>query len=135
VTSLRAFFRQHSSLALWLVMAALCLKALVPAGYMIDTQASRFAIEICDGQGGHSLEQIIVPGAAKTAQDKSGAAKADQLCPFSVLSLAMLGGADPVLLALALLFLMALGLRRAPMARPRGAAYLRPPTRAPPVLA
>jgi hypothetical protein len=50
---LRAFFRDHRRLAALLVALALCVKALVPAGYMPGAHGKVLTVEICaDASGG-----------------------------------------------------------------------------------
>ena len=48
----RVFLREHRWLALWLIAAALAVKALVPQGYMLaDTGGKTLTVAICDGSG------------------------------------------------------------------------------------
>jgi hypothetical protein len=133
---LRAFFISHSRSAWWLIVAALCMKALVPAGYMIgDAQTGKLlTITICsDGAGDSITRQIALPAAGRKAPE-SEKSRADGICPFSALGHAMIGGADPIQLALALLFLLALGFAPWHTPAPRPIAYLRPPLRGPPAV-
>ncbi|MBN8501144.1 MAG: hypothetical protein J0M19_08350 [Sphingomonadales bacterium] len=132
---LRAFLLRYRWVAALVIAAALCIKALVPAGYMIGTGTRVLTIEICaDAQGGHVTQQIVLPGDGQPIDGQGKQGKADGACAFSALSFVSLGGADAALLALALLFILALGL--VPMATPRPArlVYLRPPLRGPPAL-
>jgi hypothetical protein len=131
--ALRAFFLRHRALALAVVALALAMKALVPTGYMVGGDAHRMTVRICDGVAGHDDAQVItLPGhkddAAKIAHDH-------QVCPYSALAHAGLGGADPFLLAIALAFILLLGF--APVRAPDLRAWARalPPTRGPPVRA
>jgi hypothetical protein len=132
VPALRSFLRDHRSIAACLIALALAMKALVPAGYMLGTAAHVLTVEVCaDGQGKRLTRQIVVPGESKPADH----AKPDGTCAWSGLSLAALGGADAVLLALALAFILLLGLvRPAPPLLSR-AVHLRPPLRGPPSFA
>lgn len=138
---MRAFFRDHRNFALCLVLLALCMKALVPGGFMLGSQAKMLTIEICsDASGTHQTKQISVPVDGKSSQSQDGESqdehgKADSACPYSALSMASLTGADAPLLAAALAFIMALGFL--PLAaRPRArTSFLRPPLRGPPALA
>ena len=43
----RAFLLHHRRFAALLVAAALCLKALVPAGYMVSSEARVLTVQIC----------------------------------------------------------------------------------------
>jgi hypothetical protein len=134
VSGLRAFLRDHRTLALLLIAAALVMKALVPAGFMVGTQAKTITVEICaDTVGAQLSRTIAIPFAGKSDGGSGEHGKTDLPCAFGALAMATLGGADAVLLAAALAFVLALGfavVRIAPAATP---ARLRPPLRAPPV--
>lgn len=133
--TLRAFLRLHSRLALGLVVLALLIKALIPAGYMLGGELGGgdhvLTVTICtDASGGTMTQQIAVP-----TEGKGGHAKAEGACAWGLLGHAALAGADAVLLAAALAFILALGfaaIRAVPLARSR---HLRPPLRGPPAFA
>jgi hypothetical protein len=135
VHALRAFLRTNRRLALALVALALVIKALVPAGYMLGGPmgdgARILTIAICaDATGGAVTKQIAVP-----ADGKSDHAKAAGTCAWGVLAMAALSGADVLLLAAALAFILALGLTPSrPVVRLQR-SHLRPPLRGPPVFA
>jgi len=133
MTRFRAFFLRHRALAFALLAFALAMKALVPAGYMIGGDAKVLTVRVCDGyadsDSGHA---IVIVAKGGTHSDAGKALHDQQACPFSVLALAHLGGADPIQLALALAFIIVLGLAPLPAASPRPLARLRPPLRAPP---
>ena len=119
-----------------LVAIALAVKALVPAGYMISPAGGRFlTVTICaDASGTPKQMRIAIPDKNQTGGDHSEAADKSQPCAFSGLGHAALGGADPILLAAALAFILLIGFAplRAPPAR--NLAFLRPPLRGPPPL-
>ncbi|RVU05815.1 hypothetical protein EOE18_07500 [Novosphingobium umbonatum] len=128
--TLRAFLLAHRPLAALLVALALCVKALVPTGYMLGTDTRTITVQICaDSLGRQIIKQIEI------GHKDSQKAKPDTSCAFSGLHHAAMGGADPILLALALLFILALGF--APWHAPlhKRLAYLRPPLRGPPARA
>lgn len=128
--ALRIFLVRHRGLALLLVACALCVKALVPAGYMIGQSAKTFTVLVCaDATGSVHATKITVP---QTGKD--GTAKAHESCPFSVLGFAALGGVDVVLLAAAIAFILALGFAAAPPLRLARARHVLPPGRGPPAL-
>ena len=129
----RAILFRHRSLAAVLLAVALCLKVLLPAGYMIESGDTVLTISVCSAASGQPMtHQIVVP--KKHGSDSAkGLAKGD--CPYSALSMGALGAADPVLLALALAFILTLGFAPRPMAALRTVARLRPPLRAPPLAA
>lgn len=131
--AVRAILLQKHGLALTLLALALCMKALVPAGFMVEARATSLTILVCaDASGAHSAIQVAIPHADR---EHGADAKLHEACPFSVLSLASAGSTDPIQLAIALALILLLGvlatsrLRLAPMAR------VLPPQCGPPVLA
>ena len=130
--SFRDILLRHRRMAFAVLLLTLCMKAMIPAGTMIGSRT--LTIEVCaDASGQHQTRQISVPVTGKPAD--SDAHKVAGSCAYSALSMAMLGGADPLLLVLALAFIIALGFGTAlplPLAR---TSRLRPPLRGPPALA
>ncbi|ODU72019.1 MAG: hypothetical protein ABT11_00085 [Novosphingobium sp. SCN 66-18] len=133
MTLVRSFLMRHRAFAIALVAAALCLKALVPAGYMLGQSATVLTILVCeDGTGSHAAKDVVVPlkrdGSGPSSQHKGE-------CPFSSLSMASMASPGPVLLALVLAFILALGF--APVRQParKRADRIRPPLRGPPARA
>lgn len=131
MNALRAYVLRHHLLAMVLVGAALCLRMVMPAGYMVAPDAKVLTISICvDSLDHDAIAQIAIPMKG-TAGKTGGSTKGD--CAFSSLSMASTAGADAALLALALAFIIALGFAPAPAPRPRRLARLRPPLRGPPL--
>lgn len=131
MTAIRAFFQKHHSLAMAVLMLAMAVKALVPTGFMLGAEAGALTIKVCDGID-HGAATIAIPVKAPKGADKAG--HDQQACPFSALGHAGQAGADPIQIALALAFILLLGL--APPRTPTriAAPRLRPPLRAPPAL-
>lgn len=130
---LRQILMERRALALWLVALALALRALVPAGYMVREQGTVLTIAICgDASGAHLTRQIVVPHRDGT-QDLDPQHAKSTACPYSVLDMAGAPGPDPVLLALAFAFILALGLAPRAVPEPSARAHLRPPLRGPPL--
>lgn len=130
--TLRGPILRHSWLALLLVCFALFAKVAIPAGFMPNVTSHGLVIELCTGTGPVSVV-IEIPsekGAAGKDQHKGG--KADAPCAFAGLGAPALAGADPAILAIALAFILALGLCVAPRLPSTQPRYLRPPLRAPP---
>lgn len=130
---MRALLMRHRALALLVVLAALCMKIVVPTGFMIGQNSKVLTVQICDDAfGNHAVKQIFIPmkGDPNDSTGKQG--KGD--CPFSSLSMASMTGADPALLALALAFILALGFAPVRTSHPKRVSYLRPPLRGPPAL-
>jgi len=133
--ALRALIRNHRQLAIALLVLALCLKAAIPAGFMLSgSPSTTITITICaDSTGEAQAMQMVIP--AKHGSPAGGDAGKSGQCAFTGLSQAMLGGADAFLLALAFAYILVLGLapaRRLPFAQ---IFHLRPPLRGPPALA
>lgn len=128
---LRALFLRNNTAAIVLVMAALCIKMLVPAGFMIDQNSKVITVQICDDASGHVLTKLLaIPMKGEPSNSTGKQGKMD--CPFSTLSMASAAGADQALLAVALAFILALGFAQVRGALPKPVFYLRPPLRGPP---
>ena len=129
--SLRTLIHRNPLTTALLVVAALCLKALVPAGMMIAANASAITVEICADASGHDApRKLAIPmkgapvGSAATGE-----------CPFAGLATPALPAVDPALLGLALVFILASGFAPVRTVALRSRAYLRPPLRGPPAIA
>ncbi len=129
---LRACLLSRRGPAFALLALVLAVKALVPAGYMIDGDARGVTVRIC-ADAAASVHAVVIPGKQRGDADQPG--HDQQACPFAALGHAALGGADPLLLAAALVFILLIGLVPVPAAAPRASARLRPPLRAPPAFA
>jgi hypothetical protein len=134
---LRALVLRHRLLAVLLVVLALAIKAVVPAGYMLSQQGTVLTVTICaDASGSTVHKQIVVPNKGAATDDLADAhAKAPAACPYAALGFAALAGANAVLLALALAFVLALGLAPSRPAPLRRIPFLRPQLRGPPCFA
>tara|TARA_R110000868_G_scaffold212918_3_gene462808 strand:- start:7069 stop:7473 length:405 start_codon:yes stop_codon:yes gene_type:complete len=113
---------------------ALLMKIVMPAGFMPTVSNGQIVVSICSGTGPMTMVMTI-PGLGQEKSEGDGHhGKAEQPCAFSGLSAPSLAAADPILLAAAILFVLALGTR--PMALPASTApsYLRPPLRGPPAI-
>ncbi len=113
-----------------LLVLALAVRVLVPAGYMPGQSDGRIVIGICNGQGGASTMVWTIPG--KEHEESKEAPGAAMPCAFAGLGLPALPAVDPIQLALALLVAFALALRPVaplPLSAP---PHLRPPLRGPP---
>lgn len=137
MSRLRAPIQDHARLMLVMLALALAVRAVVPAGFMLAAGADRFlTVTICsDVSGTVKPMQIAIPGKHDTGGDHTDAAAEGAHCAFSGLGHSALGGADPLLLAGALAFILLIGM--APLlAQPRrDIAFLRPQLRGPPASA
>lgn len=136
---MRAFLLRHRALALLVVLAALCMKIAVPAGFMPTSEARVFTIQICaDASGGLTTARLVVPsdaGSESAPHGGQGKQSAAAECPFAQLSLVSLAATDVALLASALAFILLLGFAPVRLALPRRTFHLRPPLRGPPAFA
>ena len=106
------------------------MRLIVPAGYMLDVSHGSIMVELCSGAGPMRMA-MAMPGMGHQDGGREHG-KTEQPCAFAGLAAPALGGADPILLAVAILFIMAVGRCAAPtLSRPR-APRLRPPLRGPP---
>lgn len=125
--------------AAWLLTLALLLKVIVPSGYMLDTSGGSLGLVVCSGM-------TPTPAAAKPAgamhgmahhsghESKKDGQTAEQPCAFAGLNAASMAAADPMLLALAIAFIVAIVFRHVARKHVRARAHLRPPLRGPPIL-
>lgn len=129
----RTFLRHHRALAGLLVAAALCLKVIVPTGFMVGGDMRSITVQICHDAGdGPLVKEIAVPVKEGMSDGPGKPAKGE--CPYAALSMVSLTGTDAALLALALAFIIALGFAPISFAPPRRDYHLRPPLRGPPAL-
>ncbi len=132
MTTLRQYLMRHTALAAWLVVLTLLMKMLVPTGYMFGTSSTgSITIELCSGFGPVA---IAAPRHGMTHHHGQHDHKGKEMppCAFSGLSAASLGGTDPLLLALAIAFIVTtvfLSVVPSAVVLP---TYLRPPLRGPP---
>jgi len=133
VTHLRAFLLKHQHLAFLLVAAALVMKAVIPSGFMLTPSNGTIMVSICSGQGPQMVAMDLGKGTVDHGGDHQDGKKAEHPCAFSSLSMAAATGADTVLLALAIAYVLALGLLPVTSRQPSAPSRLRPPLRAPPV--
>jgi len=131
----RAFARNHRGLMLALLALALAAKALLPGGWMPQVGERVLTMAICaDASGGQLVHRIVLPAQEKPVDGTADHAKAGS-CAWSSLAMASLAGADAVLLAAALLFILALGFIATALPRRADPGHLRPPLRGPPAIA
>ena len=132
----RRFLLDHRRLAAGLVLLALAMKLLVPTGYMIGSAGGSITVELCSGTTRQTVT-MAMPGMAHHGGDKMPEhGKAEMPCAFAGLVAPALGGADPLLLAVAIAFIVATVFRLpAPCRATRAPPHLRPPLRGPPLAA
>ncbi|MGI4876585.1 MAG: DUF2946 family protein [Janthinobacterium lividum] len=137
MTAFRHHLLRRRLLALVLVALALLVRFAVPAGYMPVFSGNTVTIALCSGSGPMKL---AMPGMSDhdsgdhdTGDHDTGEhGKGEMPCGFAGLAAPIVTGADPIVLALGVAFIVAT-VFRAVAPRPRALpAYLRPPLRGPP---
>ena len=129
MTVLRHHLLRHRALAVWLVAMALAMRILVPSGYMIGSAHGAFAVQLCPGSASQAM---AMPGGQHHSGDQDHG-KPDQPCAFAGLASPSLAGADVLLLAEAIAFVIRTGHQpRVEPARAVSRPHLRPPLRGPP---
>jgi hypothetical protein len=131
---LRAYTRDHRWLAIWLVALALCMKIMVPSGFMVGMGAESLSITICDGRGPEQTRQINLPQSGHSHDNPAEQGKMSDACPYAALGMAALSGTPAMLLVVALAFIMARGTWPPVVPQPALRFFLRPPLRGPPAL-
>lgn len=114
-----------------LLALALAMKLVMPAGFMPVAGAGKLMVLVCSEFGPRQVA-IDVPGLPTKPDD---ATKASQPCAFAGLGQAMLPGADPVQVAAALAFILALGFAAVVLPSLVRARHAWPPLRGPPLTA
>ena len=133
VGKLRLYLKRRRIWAMWLIAAALFMKVVVPAGYMPVVSGGAIAIELCSGFGPERMA-MAMPGMGDHHGKMDHSAKGDMPCGFAGHAPASIAGADPILLVIAIAFIIATSFRM-PVSRPiRRIGYLRPYLRGPPAI-
>lgn len=138
--SVRLLLLRHTRLTGILVLVALCMKLLVPSGFMPMLMDGRITIQLCPGKA-PAAASTMMPGMSMAdhggGHDKAPSPREnpEMPCAFAGLATPLTGAVDPVVLAVAIATMLALAFRL-PVRLPTTAApRLRPPSRAPPALA
>ncbi|WP_426282234.1 DUF2946 family protein [Sphingomonas sp. NFX23] len=136
MAALRRLLLDHRQLAAWVLACALAMKILVPAGFMPVVSGGRVTIEICGGTVPVQtvmapMMAMAMPGMAHHS-GKSDHQEREMPCAFSGLTAPSLAAVDPVLLAIAIAFIVGLVRHVRTAVSIAAQPYLRPPLRGPP---
>lgn len=133
VRTLRQFFRDRPALSALLLAAALCLKIVLPAGYMPSASGGDVVVALCSSAApaGETVT-IRIPGKAGQ-DDMSGSAK--HSCAFAPLAAAALDSVPPAIVLAALLFVFVAAILGRTLALRPLDAQVRPPSQGPPAFA
>lgn len=129
--SMRALLAKRPGLVALMLVATLCMKFLVPSGWMISPATKSFTISICSDDLGKRLTAAMNLPVHDPRGDPLGKmAKAE--CPFAGLAFAL---TEPgmALLAASIAVAMALSFRPVTLPEFSRPSQLRPPLRGPPL--
>lgn len=139
---LRHHIQRHRWWAAALIVAALLIEILVPAGYMPTVTNGAFLMRPCAGQDAPFAMAAASGASDSTAHgdhdhrhDPEGGdhGKLEAPCVFSSLSAPVLGAIDPALLAIAIAFTLATSFHLEEKVAPARSLHLRPPSQGPPL--
>jgi hypothetical protein len=133
VTRLRHLCRVHRRFAMLAILAVLALRLMMPAGFMPTIADGHITVGVCSGTGS-TMVTIAIPGLKPDRPDGTQH-NAEAPCAFAGLAMPALPAADPILLAIAIAFVFAIGRLAVDRVRVAAPARLRPPLRAPPATA
>ena len=137
MTALRAFLLSHRIVAIWAILAAMVLKAAIPAGFMVsaDDGSRVLTVTVCNASSPElATLAITIPGTGEKRDHRGGDHKqASGDCAFTSLVTGKWAAADPVLVIAALAFVAALAMRPVQRVPPAQVPYPRPRSRAPPL--
>lgn len=135
---IRSLFGLHPSLAAMIFFAALAMKLLVPAGYMISSASKTITVQLCTGMDEPQTATIEIPMDPASSDGSQHDNKSDDKakpCAFGGSGQPALSNVDPVQIVLALAFIILTGLRLEIFLGHSAKQRLRPPLRGPPILA
>ena len=137
MTAIRRIFKAYPGLLALVCCAALAMKFLVPPGYMVDQDSKSFTVKICNGvgQAEATIEIPFEPKSVGNGQHDAAGDQTDPACSFAGFSQFLATGADPIQLALAMVFILLAGLQLSQLPSSGVPDRLRPPLRGPPVIA
>src|SRR3546814_20382828 len=101
------------------------MKVLVPAGFMPTVSSGAILVQLCSGQGLQTA-MLEIPGQSGE-HDPADHKQAEMPCAFSGMSSPAFAAADPVLLAIAIAFILAMGCLSLNYVLPSASPLLRPP--------
>lgn len=95
--SLRLLTARYRGAAIWFMVFALCLKFVVPQGYMLSADGPlTLKVELCNEGLSQQSVTLVIPRdkAPQDQQHGDGQQKMDNVCAFSALAMPSLGGVD-----------------------------------------
>jgi hypothetical protein len=134
MSPMRNLLRTRRWLAMLIVAVSLCVRALIPAGFMVTpaSQTQSIVLQICSGS---SLKSVTLALPSSHDDGKDRGKQADTPCAFTALAMGADHGADPLQLALALAFILLLGFTQRPALPLASRTHILPPQCGPPAFA
>jgi hypothetical protein len=148
VTALRRLVLHHRAAFAVLVAVALLMRMLTPGGYMFALAEGTPTVVLCPGaqtapapmampgMSGHHDGGPQMPGMSghhDGGPQRHDQGQADAPCAFAGMSVAAVAATDPLLLAVAIAFIILRAVRVVAEPRWRDTLHLRPPLRGPPI--
>jgi len=136
--ALRQHIHRHRRRVIAMMIAALAIVMLVPTGYMPGIADGAFVMRPCAAQHVQTgMAEAPLMSGDHAHSDHNGNKGSDQMkqempCVFSGWSVPGLATIDPVLLAIAIAFVLAAAFRAAPTPLLSRGIHLRPPSQGPP---
>ena len=131
MSNLRRITLRHPHWAFWLVLLALLMRVSVPAGFMPVFANDAITLEPCSGSGPEKMA-MAMPGMADHHSDKDHSGGTSMPCGFGGHAPSAMSLADPILVALAIIFIIATGFRVGESRPALARHFLRPHLRGPP---
>jgi hypothetical protein len=125
-------------LAMLICVAALAMKLLVPAGYMLSAHHGRISVTLCAGVAPSPAPPAMTAPMAgmhdgtRDHERKDSHGQVELPCAFAGLAHQALAAADPILLAAAIAYIVALGVMARAHRLTPVSHHLRPYLRGPP---
>ena len=133
MTRLRRLVSRNAAAALLLALAALFMKAAVPAGFMPDVTGGSVRLVLCSGYGPETVTPMAMTmPASGDHHDSSGSDHKGAPCGFFGHAAGSMFMADPIVLAIAIAFILATAFRQSARIEAVAPPFLRPPLRGPP---
>lgn len=133
MTRLRRLVFAHRAFAASVIALAVLMKILVPSGTMISAQGGAMTIVLCTGSGPVMMAVPMTDDQGRDGHNQDGHDQGkDMPCAFSALSAPSMAAADPMVLAIALAFIIEASLRFVSSGYVAAPAYMRPHPRGPP---
>lgn len=141
MTGCRHLVRHRWIAALAIIVATLLTRMMIPTGYMPMVENGHLVMTLCAEQNPGMAEMAAMPPMPMAAMSGDATHSGDHdktdhdknaSCGFGGLSLSSLAAIDPILLALALLFIVADGFRHWRRVRIAARHFLWPPRTGPP---